>query len=180
MWLTHGCLSEASQFFVTCLSIGPASGSWLPQSVRGRRQGGAPRCCWWLGLWRCKRCHSVPALAPENVRVQLTLRRLYLLKEGISYFKLSHLLVVVKNLQGSPLNWCFQTVSLETRETSLYCHQSSFHWCRGSRQHMLEEKIWDLGFKCQLCLLSKQPFAWKSSVRCGLLIYKLEMMIMTP
>lgn len=44
---------------------------------------------------------------------------------------------------------------------------------------MLREKIWDLGFKCQLCLLSKQPFR-KSSVSCDLLIYKLEMMIMTP
>lgn len=43
---------------------------------------------------------------------------------------------------------------------------------------MLREKIWALGFKCQPCLLSKQPFR-KSSVSCGLLIYKLDMMIMT-
>ena len=60
---SHGCLSSLLRVpFHRTAWVAADFPEWLREKA-----GRAPRCYWWPSLWRCKRCHSVPALALENV-----------------------------------------------------------------------------------------------------------------
>ena len=90
---SHGCLWEASVLRYMYLSIGQLEWQLTSPEWPREKAGRASRCCWWPSLWRCKRCLSVPALALEKVSLHSGEQDSTFWREGISYFKLSRLLV---------------------------------------------------------------------------------------